>query len=69
MLLLSRFQVALELRTADSNVVRPLERLHPLVERAGGRLCMRLRRDHEPDESTKIALWSSRNVLPDLQGF
>src|SRR5262249_53005689 len=47
-------QVALELSAADPHVVRSLERLHPLVERAGGRLSVRLRRDHEPDESTKL---------------
>jgi hypothetical protein len=38
----------------DAYVVRPLERLHPLVERAGRRLGVRLR-DHEPHESSKIA--------------
>src|SRR5262249_22464832 len=48
------FQVALELRAADPDVVRSLERLHPLVERTCGRLSVRLRRDHEPDESTKL---------------
>ena len=49
-----RFQVALELRASDADVVRTLERLHPLIERAGRRLRVRLRRDHhESDESTK----------------
>ena len=52
-----RFQVALELRASDADVVRTLERLHPLIERAGRRLRVRLRRDHhESDESTKPTL-------------
>jgi len=47
-------EVALELRAPDAHVVGPLERLHPLVQGSRGCLRVRLRRDHEPDESTKV---------------
>jgi hypothetical protein len=49
----ARLQVPFELCAADSNIVRPLKSFHPLVERARRCLRVRLRRDHEPDESTK----------------
>src|SRR5262249_56914772 len=40
-------EVLLELRPADTNVVRPLERLHALVERAKRCLSLSLERWHE----------------------
>jgi hypothetical protein len=50
------FEVSLELCAADSDVVRSLKGFHPLVEGAGRRLGVRLRRDHEPHESTKMRI-------------
>ncbi len=69
MLSLTRLEVALELRAPDPDVVRSLERLHPLVERARRRLCVRLRRDHEPDESTKLPLAVKQNRFGRFAGL
>src|SRR5919106_3628799 len=64
-----RLQVALELGSSDSDVVRPLKRFHPLVERTCGRLRVRLRADHEPDESTKTCLVVKREHFGTFAGI
>src|SRR4051794_3970970 len=43
----ARLQILLELCTLDTDVIRSLERFHPLVERADGSLYLCLRRHHE----------------------
>src|SRR4051812_9218224 len=42
----SVFQILLQLRPADADVVRTLQRLHPLIARPGGGLGLGLRRGH-----------------------
>ena len=51
---LPSFRSFFELGAPDPDVVRPLERFHPLIERARGCLCGRLRRDHRADESSTL---------------
>src|SRR5205085_2766935 len=63
-----RFEVLLELRPADADVVRPLERLHALVERAEWCLSLSLERWHERRILTSGRRPSTCMKLPNLQG-
>jgi hypothetical protein len=65
---LAGLQVSLQLSPLDANVIRPLKRLHSLIERARGRLGVRLR-DHEPHESSKIASRVKRERFAGFAGI
>src|SRR3989440_1603643 len=62
------FEVFLQLRPADANVVRPLERFHSLIERAEGCLSLGLERWHERRILTSGARPSTITKGVDLQG-
>src|SRR5437764_11126869 len=62
------FEVLLELCPADTNVVRPLERLHALIERAKRCLGLGLERWHERRILTSGARRSTTLKRADLQG-
>src|SRR5438034_8045231 len=62
------FEVLFQLRPADANVVRPLERFHALIQRAEGCLGLSLERWHERRILTSGTKRSTTRKVPDLQG-
>src|SRR5207253_4969921 len=61
------FEVLFQLRPADANVVRPLERFHALIQRAEGCLGLSLERWHERRILTSGAGPSTRKKGANLQ--